>query len=147
MIHPEFLLLHAVSTSPRHCEARSRVNLESIQSSIASSPKQSPRSEFAANPEQGDCHVASSLRNSVNTNPCQIYPNNAPRNDKLKRDIELALSDTLYFGNLVYCCQAFTQRSGWLRMLSSIKRDLCFPFPLYPRVRFILRSEVEHSLN
>jgi hypothetical protein len=98
MSHPEFLTINSISTTSRHCEAQFEVHLRSIQSSTAASPKQSPCADFAANLVRGDCFVAPPLQNSVNTNPCQIYSKNAPRNDELKRNVELATTQTLHFG-------------------------------------------------
>jgi hypothetical protein len=92
----ESLAVASVYTTPCHCEAQFKMQLRSNQLSIASSPKQSFCSKFAAKSEQRDCFVTSfdcvptiPLQSSANTNFAWIFSGHVPRNDESKGNLGL----------------------------------------------------------
>jgi hypothetical protein len=83
--HLDFIERDAIYRLLRHCEAKLKVCLKSIQLRDVTSPKQSPLIDLAANSAQGDCFVALVSQRVENVSKLWIFPTYASRNDEPKR--------------------------------------------------------------
>jgi hypothetical protein len=72
--HLDFIERDTIYRLLRHCEAKLKVCLKSIQLRDVTSPKQSPLIDLAANSVQGDCFVALVSQRVENVSKFWIFP-------------------------------------------------------------------------